>query len=205
MSWYRDHAFPAVYDMLMGMGHLDERRQVALSQVQGRTLEIGIGTGRNLPYYPAATKKLVGLDPSRGMLKQLQRKHQECGIDLELHQASADQLPFPDSHFDTVVSTHVLCSLPNRSKAIQEVLRVLRPEGRFVFLEHGLSPDARVARWQRRLNGIQKHFAAGCLLDVPVKEEIESAGLVFETLKMGYHPKESKTHGYLYEGVATPG
>jgi len=202
MSWYQHRAFPAAYDFLMGMGRLDERRQQALTPVQGRILEIGIGTGRNLPFYPTDVEQVVGLDANPGMLKQLERKRSSSPIELELHQASADALPFPDRSFDTVVSTHVLCSLPDRPRALAEILRVLRPEGRLVFLEHGLSPDPKVAKWQRRLNGIQKRFAVGCLLDVPVNLELEQAGFSFESLTMGYQEKESKTHGYLYEGAA---
>ncbi|MEP4077320.1 class I SAM-dependent methyltransferase [Haloferula sp.] len=204
MSWYQHRAFPAAYDFLMGMGRLDARREESLKPVRGRILEIGIGTGRNLPFYPADIDRIAGVDSNPGMLRQLERKRARSAIELELHHASADEMPFPDASFDTVVSTHVLCSLPNRPKALAEIQRVLRPNGRFVFLEHGLSPDAAVAKWQRRLNVVQKRFAVGCLLDVPVKDELESAGFSFESLRMGYQEKESKTHSYLYEGVALP-
>lgn len=202
MSWYRHRVFPAAYDFLMGLGHLDERREQALAPVQGRTLEIGIGTGRNLDFYPKEVDGLIGLDANPGMLRQLERKRSRFAISLELLSGSAENLPFADDSFDTVVSTHVLCSVGNRPKALSEILRVLRPDGRLVFLEHGLSPDPKVAKWQRRLNGIQKRFAVGCLLDVPVKDELEDAGFEFHKLTMGYQTHESRTHGYLYEGVA---
>lgn len=202
MTWYRNRIFPASYDFLMGMGKLDSRREGALRPVRGKALEVGIGTGLNLPFYSREIKHLTGIDVNPGMLRQLEKKRNTTEVELDLYQASADQLPFPDNSFDTVVSTHVLCSLPDRPKALAEILRVLRPDGRFVFLEHGLSPDLNVATWQRRLNGIQKRFAVGCQLDVPVKDELGRAGFTFEKLQVGYQPNESKTHGYLYEGVA---
>lgn len=204
MGVYRDRIFPACYDLLMGMGKLDERRREALAPVRGQILEIGIGTGLNLPHYPATVETITGLDANAGMLRQLEKKLAGGGIEVAFECAGADLLPFEDSSFDTVVLTLVLCSLADRSRAMAEIRRVLRPDGRLVFLEHGLSPDPKVAKWQGRLNAIQKRFAVGCLLDVPVKQELEQAGFGFEKLEMGYQKGESKTHGYLYEGVAVP-
>lgn len=202
MCFYRDRIFPAAYDFLMGMGKLDLRRREALEPVRGKILEVGIGTGRNLSHYPAEVREITGVDPNIGMLRQLAKRQAGARVNVKVEHASAEALPFENDSFDTVVSTHVLCSLSDRSAALSEILRVLRPEGRFVFLEHGLSPDPEIAKWQRRLNPVQQRFAAGCLLDVPVREEIEAAGFSFENLKMGYQKGESKTHAYLYEGVA---
>ncbi|MEM9236494.1 MAG: methyltransferase domain-containing protein [Verrucomicrobiota bacterium] len=204
MGLYADRIFPACYDWLMGMGKLDRRRSGALKPVRGEILEIGIGTGRNLDHYPTPVDQLTGIDPNPGMLRQLAGRSRDHRIKVDCHRASADALPFADSSFDTVVSTHTLCSLPDRAGALAEIRRVLRPDGRLVFLEHGLSPDDAVAQWQRRLNGIQRRFAVGCLLDVPVEEEIQQAGFDFEHLHKGYQEGESRTHGYLYEGVACP-
>jgi ubiquinone/menaquinone biosynthesis C-methylase UbiE len=204
MAIYRNHLFPAAYDLLMGLGKLNCRRAGALEPVHGKTLEIGVGTGLNLAFYPEHLDHLTGVEPNPGMLRRLRRKQAQHGIDLEIVEASADDLPFADRSFDTVVSTHVLCSLPDRAKALSEVRRVLRTGGRFVFLEHGLSPDPGVAKWQRRLNGIQKRFAVGCELDVAVDIEIRKAGFGFALLETGYLEKESRTHGYLYQGVAVP-
>jgi ubiquinone/menaquinone biosynthesis C-methylase UbiE len=201
---YRNHLFPAAYDLLMGMRRIDERRPGALEPVRGKTLEIGIGTGLNLSHYPEEIRHITGVDPNRGMLKQLAKQLRKSRIEVEIQCASADALPFPDKSFDTVVSTHVLCSLPDRPGALAELRRVLRPDGRFVFLEHGLSPDPKVAKWQRRLNAVQRHFAVGCLLDVPVSDEIEAAGFRFEALTKGYQKGESKTHSYFYQGIAVP-
>jgi SAM-dependent methyltransferase len=202
MKLYRHHLFPAAYDLLMGMARMEDRRRPALVAVRGEVLEIGIGTGLNLDHYPPEVRRITGLDPNPGMLRQLESRRRKSQVDVTAHCAGAERMPFADRSFDTVVSTHTLCSLPDRAAALAEVRRVLRPGGRFVFLEHGLSPDPRVARWQRRLNGIQRRFAAGCLLDVPVKDEITAAGLRITRLDEGYHRPDARTHSYLYEGFA---
>ena len=202
MPIYRDHLFPRIYDFLIGLGSLDSRRGKHLEQVGGDALEIGIGTGLNLPYYPETLNSLTGLDNSAGMLKQLAKWQGKQNIELHPVLGSAERMPFEDNSFDTVVSTHALCSISDRSAALREIGRVLRPDGRLLFLEHGLSPDAKIAAWQRRLNTIQKRFAVGCVLDMPVELEIMQAGFEFLELSMDYQPKDPKTHGFLYEGIA---
>jgi SAM-dependent methyltransferase len=204
MAFYSDRLFPAIYDSVMGMTSLGEPRSRVLSAVRGRILEIGIGTGLNLPHYPGHVERITAIDPNPGMLRKLGLKQPKSRLQLEIACASVDALPFPDASFDTVVSTYVLCSVPDRARALSEILRVLRPDGQLVFLEHGLSPEPRVAKWQRRLNSIQRRLAVGCQLDVPVSSELETAGFSFESLHSGYHPKEFKLHGYLYQGVARP-
>ena len=202
MGFYADVLFPKAYDCLMGLSKFDTQRRNSLRRVRGKVLEIGVGTGLNLPHYPDAVLQLTAVDPNPGMLRQLARK--QSRITLDIQQAGAEELPFSDESFDTIVTTHVLCSIPNRARALAEIRRVLRPGGRYVFLEHGLSPDASVARWQKRLNGIQRRFAAGCLLDVPVRDELNAAGFTFDSLKEYYLKKQSRTHTYFYDGVATP-
>jgi len=202
MGWYADVLFPKAYDCLMGLAKFDAQRRRSLQQVRGTVLEVGIGTGLNLPHYPAELTHLTAVDPNPGMLRKLARKTPR--IELEALQAGAENLPFEDGSFDTVVTTHVLCSIPDRARALAEIRRVLRPGGRYVFLEHGLSPDPKVARWQRRLNGIQRRFAAGCLLDIPVREELDAAGFEFAELEQYYLKEQSRTHTYFYDGVAIP-
>ncbi len=204
MGFYSDVLFPGAYDFLIGLIKLDDERRESLRQVRGCILEIGIGTGLNLPLYPEEIQRICAIDPSPGMLKKLARKLPKCRVQVEAQCAGAENLPYPDDSFDTVVSTLVLCSVPDRVGSLAEVRRVLRPDGRFVFLEHGLSPDEKVAKWQRRLNCIQRRFAVGCLLDVPVRSDLESAGFRFEHLKESYLEKGPKTHTYFYEGIATP-
>jgi ubiquinone/menaquinone biosynthesis C-methylase UbiE len=202
VAWYRDRVFPGIYDFLMALGKIEARRAASLCHVRGEILELGIGTGLNLAHYPPSVRRITAVDPNPGMLRQLHRRLADSPLEVRVERAPAEALPFADGTFDTVVATHVLCSLPDRPAALAEVLRVLRPGGRFVFFEHGLSPDARVARWQRRLNGIQKRFACGCLLDVPVRRELAAAGFTFERLDEYYLPGEARTHGYVYDGTA---
>ena len=159
MGLYADVLFPKAYDCLMGLSKFDAQRRRSLARVKGKVLEIGIGTGLNLPHYPDHLARLTAVEPNPGMLRKLSRKRSR--LDLDIHQAGAEELPFDDESFDTIVTTHVLCSIPDRAKALAEIKRVLRPGGHYVFLEHGQSPDPSVAKWQRRLNGIQRRFAVG--------------------------------------------
>ena len=204
MPIYRDQIFPRIYDLLMGLGSLDSRRTAHLTPAKGKVLEVGIGTGLNLPHYPETFGQLTGLDASRGMLDKLEAKARKMGFELNAVLAGAEMMPFEDQSFDTVVSTHSLCSMSDRAAALGEIRRVLKSDGRFIFLEHGLSPDQKIAKWQRRVNGVQSRFAVGCLLDVDMEAEIRAAGFCFEKLEKGYQPGESRTHGYLYDGIAVP-
>lgn len=202
MSVYSDHLFPRIYDFLMSIGELDTRRAQHLQKVRGDILEVGIGTGRNLPYYPAGVNSLTGLDNNAGMLKQLEKSVDCQSVDLRPVHGSTESMPFRDNSFDTIVSTHSLCSMADRSGALSEIKRVLRPGGRFLFLEHGVSPEPNVARWQRRLNVLQSRLAVGCVLDMEVERELTGAGFSFLEFTEGYQPNERKILGYLYEGIA---
>ncbi len=205
MGLYSDVIFPRAYDFLMGLARFDAERSRMLARVRGRILEIGIGTGLNLPHYPEGVERIDAVDPNPGMLRKLGKNLRKSRLKVDAVCAGGERLPYPDGSFDTVVSTHVLCSIPDRTATLSEIRRVLRPGGRFVFLEHGLSPDPKIARWQRRLNGIQKRVAAGCLLDVPVRTELVSAGFELPHLDEYYLKKGARTHSYIYDGTAVVG
>jgi ubiquinone/menaquinone biosynthesis C-methylase UbiE len=165
-------------------------------------LEIGFGTGLNLPHYPASIKKLTTADPSVGMQQLAQRRIAESGIEVDQRLLSGEELPFADASFDCVVSTFTLCSIERVEKAIAEASRVLAAGGRFLFLEHGLSPDAAVRKWQRRLNWLQKRLAGGCHLDRDIPRLVEKqtfSSVACEAFYLEYTPR---THGYLYRGCA---
>ena len=177
-------------------------RREALSPATGRVLEIGFGTGINLDYYPAGTRQVVGVDSNPGVARLAQRRAARAGIVVEHHALSAEELPFGAAGFDTVVSTFTLCSIPDLQRALAEVRRVLKPGGRLLFVEHGLSPDPGVARWQRRLNPAWQFVGDGCHLDRNATEEIRRSGLAIERVRNFYLPHRARFAGYMYLGAA---
>ena len=179
-------------------------RQQTLSQVSGNVLEIGFGTGLNLSYYPQKLENLIAIDTNSGMNDRAQKRLQSSSIPVEIRLLNGESLPIEDNHFDSVVSTWTLCSIAQADRAIAEIHRVLKPGGRFCFIEHGLSPDTRVRTWQNRLNPLQKAIGDGCHLNRDIRQLVET---YFQTLDIQqfYVPKLPKTHGYMYQGTATKG
>lgn len=202
MGLYSDYIFPKYFDCVIRLMGLEERRAEVLQGVEGKILEIGIGTGINLDYYPKHVKEITAIDPNPGMEKQLKAKLKEKSIKVNFVSAMAENLPFESASFHTVVSTITLCSLPHLQKALSEIGRVLGPEGKFIFLEHGLSHDAGIARLQRFLNPVQNFIGSGCKLTVDVEKELLQAGFQILSLKMDYVPRAPKILGYIYQGVA---
>jgi len=202
MGLYRRHVFPWVLEAVMTQKVFRRLRRETLRPAQGRILEIGLGTGINLLYYPAGVQRLVGVDTNPGVASLAERRAVEAGIEVEHHSLSAEELPFDASSFDTVVSTFTLCSIPDVQRALAEVRRVLKPGGEFVFLEHGLSPEPGVARWQRRINPVWKVLGDGCHLDRDTTAEVRRARLEIERVRNFYLPKSLKFAGYMYLGAA---
>ena len=168
----------ALYDPLMAQAErhwLGALREELVGHAEGETLEIGAGTGLNLPRY-RTPRRVVVTEPEPSMLRHLERRPHPAGVPVLVGAASGDALPFPDHSFDTVVSTLVLCSVDSPSRVLAEVRRVLRPGGRYVFLEHGGSHDPRLARWQRRLEPVWKHLAGGCHLTRDATQLVEAGG-----------------------------
>lgn len=202
MNLYRHHVFPWVLEAVMNQRMFKRLRRELLAPVSGRVLEIGFGTGINLDFYPAGTARVVGVDSNPGVGSIARRRAANSGIEVEHHQLSAEQLPFDADSFDTVVSSFTLCSIPDVQQALAEVRRVLQPGGEFVFLEHGLSPDPPVARWQRRINPFWKVVGDGCHLDRDTTDEVRRSGLAIERVRNFYLPKSLKFAGYMYLGAA---
>ena len=168
MGVYSRVIFPRLCDWVMNDPRMAALRSELLADVGGEVLEIGFGTGLNLPHYPEHVRRITTVDPNPGMNRLARRRIAEGGIAVDQRVLSGEALPFEDGSFDCVVSTWTLCSIPDAGRALGEVHRVLRPGGRFLFLEHGLSEDSRVQRWQRRLNPIQRVLGDGCRLDLDV-------------------------------------
>jgi ubiquinone/menaquinone biosynthesis C-methylase UbiE len=180
-----EHVFSALYDPLLWVGEragMAKRREGLLSQAHGRVLELGAGTGLNLPYYPDEIEELTLTEPAAPMLPKLERRLKKAGRDGRVVAAPAEELPFEDDSFDTVVSTLVLCTVDDARPAIDEIARVLKPGGQLLFLEHVRSDSARLARWQDRLHRPWHAFAAGCHANRPTVDLLRESPLKVEAV-----------------------
>ena len=204
MNLYRRIIFPQLLDLALSGERMERYRRQLLAHVQGAVLEIGFGTGLNLPCYPEHIRKITGVDPNPGMGSLARRRIASSPIAVDWQVADAQELPFPSQSFDSVVSTWTLCSIPNVAKALGEIRRVLRAGGKLFFLEHGLSEDPQVQRWQNRLNPLQKVIADGCNLNRDMARLIREAGFRFEQLERFYMPDQPRFIGYTYQGIALP-
>jgi SAM-dependent methyltransferase len=185
-----ERIFAAVYDPLSKRWeekHGAEIKRGLLAKTRGRVLEVGIGTGLSFPHYPPVDE-LVGVEPSEPMLRRARRRAEELGRQVELVSASAEHLPFEAASFDTVVMLAVLCTVDEPEQAVREIRRVLRPDGRFLFLEHVRSPDPKRARWQDRLERPWGVIAGGCHPNRPTLATIEGAGFELVDLEQGELP-----------------
>jgi SAM-dependent methyltransferase len=198
--------FAAVYDRLTASAEeagLADMRAHVLAKAQGATLELGAGTGANLKHYPDAVTELVLTEPSEHMAKRLREKVAASGRTAEVVAAPAEQLPFEDGHFDTVVGTLVLCTADDPTAALREAARVLRPGGQLLFLEHVRADEPGLARWQDRLEGVWGYMAAGCHPNRDTRAAIEAAGLTVDDLERGRFPKAPPLVRPLISGRAT--
>lgn len=202
MDFYSRFIFPRLCDLVMRGEALSRLRRDLLSRVEGEVLEIGVGSGLNLSHYPAGVKKITAVDPNPGMSPLAQKRMKAAPAPVEHRILGAERLPFGDGAFDSVVSAWTLCSIREVDRALKEVYRVLKPEGRFFFLEHGLSEEPKVQKWQRRLTPLNRRLADGCHLDRNIPSLIEAAGFRIVTLDRFYMEKAPKTFGFLYKGTA---
>ncbi|NEO91795.1 MAG: class I SAM-dependent methyltransferase [Moorea sp. SIO3G5] len=201
MSLYSELIFPRFLDWAMSDPVLTKYRQEVLSQVSGQVFEIGFGTGLNLRYYPKQLEKITTIDANPGMQSLAKKRIHESEITVDFRVLNGESLPMADHSFDSVVSTWTLCSIARVNQAIQEIYRVLKPGGKFFFIEHGLSDEPKVQVWQNRLTPVQKIIADGCHLNRNIKQLVENH---FQILKLEefYEPKFPKIMGYMYKGVA---
>ena len=202
-TWGR--GFTALYDWLMESTEeegLREMRRETLARASGRTIDLGAGTGANLGLYPGAVTELVLAEPDPHMLRKLRPKAEEAGVDAEIVQAGAEDLPFEDSSFDTAVFTLVLCTVPDPAAALAEAARVLKPGGRLLFVEHVRSEDRGLARWQDRLERPWRFFGDGCHCNRDTVATIEASPLSVEGVERGELPKSPPLTKPLVQGQA---
>ena len=202
MGIYSKIILPFFYDYSMGREYISEGRKRLLSNVKGEVLEIGFGTGLNLPFYTSLVNKITTIDKNPGMNKYALRKINNSRFKVENHILNGEKLPFENNSFDSVVSTYTLCSIDKVESALQEVHRVLKTDGAFFFLEHGLADNPKTQKWQHRLNKFQNIWADGCNLNRNMKQLINNAGFTFKELNSYYQKKDLKILSFMYEGIA---
>ena len=201
MSFYSNLIVPYCIDLAMSGSNLEQYRHQLLESVSGEILEIGFGTGLNLPHYPKSVTKITTIDPNPGMQKLARSRIKESQITVDYKVLNGESLPMADASFDSVVCTWTLCSIPLVEQAIAEVYRLLKPGGKLFFIEHGLSYERSIRAWQNRLTPIQKVIADGCHLNRQIDKLVEQK-FPNVNIEQFYAPKLPKVLGYMYRGVA---
>ncbi len=189
MSLYSRYVLPHVVHYACGQKPAMKQRRKLIPLATGRVLEIGIGSGLNVPWYdPDRVEHLWGLDPSPEMWAIAQRNAREHHLDAEFIEAGAESIPLEDKSADTVVMTYTLCTIPQVAQALAEIRRVLKPDGRLLFCEHGEAPDASVRKWQERMSPAWKFLGGGCHLNRPIPGLLHAAGFHSDDLQAAYIP-----------------
>lgn len=202
MGLWTDQVVPRLTDVMLGNEEVRRHRRRAVAGLHGTVLEIGFGSGLNVPLYPPEVERVLAVDPSRVGRQLGADRIAASEIPVEFVGLDGQDLAVADATADAALSTFTLCTVPDVARALTELRRVLRPGGRFHFLEHGLSPDPAVAKWQHRCNGLQQRLAGGCHLDRPVDRLVRDAGFADVDVTNEYlsGPRPSRPWGYLYEG-----
>ena len=203
MSFYEDQILPRGINWGMSGERFSKLRQQYLAGVGGRVLEVGFGSGLNLPHYPDAVTHLYALDPSQLGRRLAGKRIQRASFPIEFVELEGSRFALPEHSVDAVVSTWTLCTIPDPIAALKEIRRVLRPAGKYYFLEHGLSPDRRVARLQNLWNPIQKWCAGGCHVNRTIDRMILDAGFKIPELK-SFYMEGPKIFTYMFGGIAIP-
>lgn len=198
MNIYQKYVLPRLINFVMQDEKKEEGRALLVPRASGVVLDIGFGSGLNLPFYRAEVGKLFALDPSRELWELAKERVDAASFPVEFIGASAESIPLENNSVDTAVMTWTLCSIPNPKQALQEIRRVLKPWGKLLFVEHGLSPEKRISKWQTRFNFVWQHIAGGCHLDRKIDDLITNAG--FEVVELEKGPGKMI---YQYKGVAT--
>jgi SAM-dependent methyltransferase len=201
MAIWRDHVLPRIVDKACARRDFAEPRRRTLAGLSGDVVEIGFGSGHNLAHDPADVDRVLAVEPSAVARRLAGPRVDASAVTVEFVGLDGQALPLPDDCADAAVTTFTLCTIPDVPGALGELSRVLRPGGRLHFLEHGLSPDPKVAAWQHRLTPIQRRVCGGCHFDRPIAQLIAGGGFRIVTLE-NYYLAGAKTPSYLYEGVA---
>jgi ubiquinone/menaquinone biosynthesis C-methylase UbiE len=204
MGLYADIVVPRLIHLAMRSRRVAEQRRRIVPNARGRVIEIGIGSGLNLPLYGPEVRGVVGVDPSGALLARARGRTRNLPYVVDLIRGSAEAVPVADATFDCAVSTWSLCSIPDPGRALAELRRVLKPDGALLFIEHGRAPEPGVARWQDRLNPLWRCCAGGCNLNRPIDEIVRAAGFRMDRLETGYLDSGPRLMTYHYVGEARP-
>lgn len=204
MSWYEDHILPHLINLSMRNRHLAPYRRRVISEAKGRVLEVGLGSGLNLPFYTSDVTEILGLEPSPRLITMAEATAgRRSPSPTRIIEGSAETIPLEDRSVDAVVTTWTLCTIPHPLAALREMKRVLKPTGQLLFVEHGQAPEERIRKWQDRLTPAWKRIGGGCHLNRPIPVLIQEAGFSIAQLETGYM-KGPKPMTFMYEGRAYP-
>jgi ubiquinone/menaquinone biosynthesis C-methylase UbiE len=204
MGFYNDFILPRLINLAMRNKELRPFRERVIGAAEGRVLEIGVGSGMNLPFYRSPVREVLALEPAPRLVSMAKRAPRAAGMPVNFFEASAEAIPLDEHSVDTVITTWTLCSIPQAAVALAEMRRVLRPGGKLLFAEHGQAPDATVRRWQDRLTPAWRYIGGGCHLNRPIRSMIQAAGFRIDRIETGYIPGP-KPMTFMYEGSARPG
>jgi ubiquinone/menaquinone biosynthesis C-methylase UbiE len=204
MGLYDRYVLPWVLHLALQSADAARQRKKVVPRARGRVLEIGIGSGLNLPLYGDEVERVTGVEPSPQLLALARRQAERATVAVDLVAGGAESMRFETGSFDTVVSTWTLCSIPDVERALAEVRRVLRPDGRLLFVEHGLSPEPGVRRWQDRLTPMWRRCAGGCHLNRDMAALIIGGGFALGDIDTGYLVAGPRVATWSFRGSATP-
>ena len=203
MGFYDKYILPKFLNCACGTKPINYQRGKIVPLAKGIVLDIGIGSGLNIPFYNKSNiDHFYGLDPSEELLKIAKSLAKKNELEIEFLQCGAEAIPLPDQSIDTVLVTYTMCTIPDIKLSNSEIMRVLKPEGQLLFCEHGLAPDKNIAKWQRRINPIWSKIAGGCNLNRDIPKLITSSGFKISNMEEMYLPSTPKFAGYNYWGVA---
>ena len=203
MGFYQERIIPHIINLSMRNRELKPYRQRVIGAAEGRVLEIGIGSGLNLPLYTSVAKEVLALEPSPRLIRMAKDTATKTSTRVTFIEGTAEAIPISDQSIDTVVMTWVLCSIPKVHQALAEMRRILKPGGQLLFVEHGRAPEPSVSKWQDRLNPAWRCFAGGCNMNRPIATLIEDASFRIAKLATGYM-RGPKMLTFIYEGKACP-
>jgi ubiquinone/menaquinone biosynthesis C-methylase UbiE len=204
MRWWDEHVVPRLVDTMLGNDEVGKLRTLACHGLTGRVLEVGFGSGLNVPHYPASVTSVSAVEPSDVAWRTAAARIDAAAVDVRRAGLDGQRLDLPDGSCDSALTTFTMCTIPDLDAALLEIRRVLGPGGRLHFAEHGLSPDPGVARWQHRLQPLQGVLFAGCQLGRPIADRVVAAGFEIGDLENFYAPGP-RPFGYLYLGWAATG